>query len=129
MTKYFKANVELRQHVEVEVAAETKDEAMRKAKEDAIRLVPGADAWTVELTSIGETSFDIGVRIVHALWGPGEIISLIRTTGPDNDLGFRATVQLNNGDKKDLHMPHTSIKPEAFGAQQSSQAEPALRGG
>lgn len=116
MTKYYKAKVELRQHIEIEVAAETEDDARQRAKKAALQQVPGADIWVITLVLQGETHFKVGSRIKHALFGPGEITQLAKTTGPKNDLGFRATVNFDSGDTKDLHLPHASITPEAFGA-------------
>jgi len=116
VTKYYKAKVELRQFVEVEVAAETEADARQKAKEIAIQRVPSADAWAIELFPQGEAHFNVGSRVNHALFGPGEIVSLIRTAGQGNNLSFRATVKFDSGDKKDLHLPHASVKPAAFGA-------------
>ena len=116
MTKYYKAKVELRQFVEVDVAAETEADARQKAKEAALSRVPGADIWTIALSFRGETQFNVGSRIRHDLFGSGEIKSLTRMTGGTNELGFRATVQFDSGDQKDLHLPHASVVPETFGA-------------
>jgi hypothetical protein len=117
VTKYYKAKVEMRQIIEVEVTAESEQDARTRAKEAALQRVPGADAWTIDLSLLGETEFNVGSRIKHALFGAGEILSLIRSTGPSKDLGFRVTVQFDSGDKKDLHLPHATVTPEhGFGA-------------
>lgn len=82
MTRSYMARVEIRQIIEVGVAAATETDARRRAKDAAFKQVPGADVWLVEPKLQGETKFEVGSKIPQAFFSLVRMpIGLIVTTG------------------------------------------------
>jgi hypothetical protein len=116
LTKYFKAQVELSQTVTVEVAADNESEGKARAREAALLKVPNTRAGDVQLEFIGESDLRIGMRMVHSLFGPGEVLELTRSTGPGGGFDFTIKIKFDRGDTKDIHGPSGFLQPESFGS-------------
>jgi hypothetical protein len=114
MSKYFSANVTIRQTFQINVVAEDEASAARKARESDFRKLEPVSSQVsgVELTLQGEASYEVGTRIRHFLFGVGEIKELVRTTNAYNEFGLRATIEFENGETKDIHLPATRDKVE-----------------
>jgi hypothetical protein len=113
MTKYFKATVEVVKTVIVEVSAESAAEAMLNAQERALVKFPDHQARNVRLDFVGEIDLHVGMRMVHALFGSGEVLEFERVSSPGRDhAGFRVKMKFDNGDVKDL--ASFALKPEAL---------------
>lgn len=117
VTKYFNAQVEVVQvkTVRVQVAAENEAEAIARAKETALAKEPGFRATDVQLEFVGESQMTVGMRVVHSIFGPGEIEALYPTGGgPKGSMSFRVKAKFDRGDTKEIHAPHSSLRPESF---------------
>lgn len=112
MTKYFKARVELYQTVHVEVAANNETEANARAKEAALLKAPNTRVGDIQLEFVGESDMRVGMRVVHSIFGPGEVQDVFKNGGPGNS--YRVKVKFDRGDSKEIHSPHASLKPESF---------------
>jgi hypothetical protein len=111
--KFFVATMELRQVVQIQVAALDERAAEEAAKEQA-RQAHGAHSQvvSVDLSLRGESAFDPGTRVVHRIFGPGTVTEMQGCYGASN--GARITVQFDRGDIKQLHAPHPSLLPESL---------------
>ncbi len=114
MPKYYSAKIKMEQTFEVSVVAEDEASAIRKARDaDLSKNQPISSQLSgIELTLEGESSYDVGTKIKHFLFGIGKIKSLVRTTNANNDFGHSATVEFENGDTKNIHLPLTRDKIE-----------------
>jgi hypothetical protein len=114
LTKYFKAQVEIRQTVTVEVAADSEVEAKARAKEIALQKVPNTRAGDVQLEFLGESDMHVGMRVVHSIFGPGVVEEFDKAGGVKGAVTFMVKVKFDRGDTKQIHHPHASLKPESF---------------
>jgi len=114
MSKYFSAKVTVQHTFQVNVVAEDEATATRKARETNFRNVEPISTRVsdVQLTLEGEASFEVGTRIRHFLFGVGEIKKLVQTTNANNDFGLNATIDFENGETKNIHLPITRDKVE-----------------
>jgi hypothetical protein len=117
LTKYFNAQVAVVQAktIRVQVAAENEAEAIARAKETALVKEPGFRATDVQLEFVGQSQMEVGLRVVHSIFGPGQIEALYPTSaGPQGNMSFRIKVKFDRGDTKEIHAPHSSLRPESF---------------
>ena len=109
--RLYKVQVDLHRRVEVEVMAETEDEARQIARSSASERWPGADAWTTEMLGATEVELNVGARIAHELFGLGTVYAVSRLGSSGRRRLFRVTVHFDSGDSKDLVLPHPSVGP------------------
>lgn len=112
MTKYFNAEVTLHQIVTFNVAADNEVDAQKQARELATLKIPGARVSEIKLTFDGETEFRPGMTIKHSLFGTGTIANLTPTTNAKSERGYRATIEFNDGNTRDIHLPLPKDKLE-----------------
>lgn len=95
--------------VRVQVAVETEAEAFEQARAVAQLKEPGFSARDVRLEFVGESTLEVGTRVVHTIFGGGEIEALTPVGG---DNAFRVTVRFDTGDTKTIHGPKHFLRPE-----------------
>ena len=118
MTKYFKARVVLQNTIELNLAAEDEASARVEAKNLALKKSSvGAHIARIDIESDGETSYGIGVRVRHFVFGEGTITALERATGHGEKLQFRAAIQFDDSDEKHIHLPMPKDKMEVLGSK------------
>jgi len=109
--KFFVATVTLRQVVQYEVTAVDDQGAVEAAKALAQQQHGGSATITGVILGLrGESDLVPGTRVVHDIFGPGQIEEIEgQYLG-----GFRITVKFDRGDVKQLHAPHSSLRVEGL---------------
>lgn len=107
--KFFVATVALRQVVQVEVSGVDEQAAIQAAKALASQKHQGT-VVDVTLGLRGESDLNPGTRVVHDIFGPGEVSEIEGAYGGS----WRLTVKFDRGDTKHLQSPHPSLRPEAL---------------
>ena len=115
MTKYYTARITVSQQLTLAVAAESAEDARRRAKEQAEAQVLGGTVTSIDLTLDGEIAVVAGVRVRHAVFGEGEITEVERSGGTSGRLTFIASVRWDSGKEVKLALPLPKDKLEILG--------------
>jgi hypothetical protein len=116
MTKYYTARITVSQELTLAVAAESSEDARRRAREQAEAQVPGGTVASIDLTLDGEIAIAAGVRVRHAVFGEGEITEVERSGGTSGRLSFIASVRWDSGKTVQLALPLPKDKLEILGS-------------
>lgn len=101
--------VDLHRKVEVEVVAANEDDARRQAREMAVSQLPAADAWSTEILKADDVTVAIGTRISHELFGTGTVQAVAPVASASRRQQVHVAVQFDDGEKKNLVLPHPCI--------------------
>lgn len=105
MTKYFIAEITIERSLNLNIAAENEESARIQARE--ITQKNGMDGSITKIVIIpdGESEYEIGQRVVHKIFGEGNILNLEITSNFKGQRGYRATINFDNNGIKNIHLP------------------------
>jgi hypothetical protein len=101
--------VDLHRKVEVEVVAANEDDARQQARETAVSQLPAADAWSIEILKAADVTVPIGSRITHELFGTGTVQAVVTLASASRKRLLRVAVQFDDGEHKELVLPHPRV--------------------
>ena len=101
--------VDLHRKVEVEVVAANEDDARQQARETAVSQLPAADAWSTEILKAADVTVAIGSRITHELFGTGTVQAVVTLASASRKRLVRVAVQFDDGEHKELVLPHPRV--------------------
>lgn len=112
MTKFYDAKVDLVHHkiIPVQIAADSEAEATALATNAATAKEPQfSPTGRVDLKLIGESDIKVGSRVVHRIFGAGDVQQMV-PSGPNG--GFIFTIKFDKGEPKNIHGPGAVLRPE-----------------